>query len=80
MLGFMADAEDEKITLGDSELEHARWYNRRELHEAVECRAVKLPTPVSISYRLIEEWFDSGGGSRLRDFAVHYPKYEEKTK
>lgn len=60
MLGFTADAEDERITLGDSELEDARWFGRSELCEAVEARAVKLPTPVSISYRLIEEWLGVG--------------------
>ncbi len=58
MLGFTAEAEDDQITLGDSELEHARWFGRSELLEAVENGAVKLPTPVSISYRLIEEWLE----------------------
>lgn len=67
MLGFTADAEDDRITLGDSELEDARWFGRAELRESVENGAVKLPTPVSISYRLIEEWFDAEGPGRLRD-------------
>lgn len=58
MLGFTAEARDDQITLGDSELEHARWFGRSELLEAVENGAVKLPTPVSISYRLIEEWLE----------------------
>ncbi|MGC8493395.1 MAG: NAD(+) diphosphatase [Syntrophobacteraceae bacterium] len=58
MLGFTAEAEDDRITLGDSELEHAQWFGRSELLKAVENGAVKLPTPVSISYRLIEEWLE----------------------
>ncbi|MDR3567909.1 MAG: NAD(+) diphosphatase [Syntrophobacteraceae bacterium] len=60
MLGFTADAKDERITLGDSELEDARWFGRSELLEAVEKGEVKLPPPVSISYRLIEEWLKGG--------------------
>jgi NAD+ diphosphatase len=60
MLGFTADAENDSITLGDAELEDARWFSRSELRIAVANRAVKLPTPVSISYRLIEEWLENG--------------------
>ncbi|MGO9311186.1 MAG: NAD(+) diphosphatase [Syntrophobacteraceae bacterium] len=69
MLGFTADTEDEHITLGDKELEDARWFERRELQKAVENGVVKLSTPISISYRLIEDWFDSESPFRLRDFA-----------
>jgi NAD+ diphosphatase len=69
MLGFTADTDDEQITLGDNELEDARWFERRELREAVENGVVKLSTPISISYRLIEDWFDAESPFRLRDFA-----------
>ncbi|MCL5406713.1 MAG: NAD(+) diphosphatase [Deltaproteobacteria bacterium] len=78
MLGFTADAEDDRITLGDSELEDARWFGRRELQEAVEKRAVKLPTPVSISYRLIEDWFDAEGATRLRDIWGRHARFDKK--
>jgi NAD+ diphosphatase len=60
MLGFTADARDDAITLGDSELEDARWFGRSELLNAVEKGVVELPPPVSISYRLIEEWLRDG--------------------
>jgi NAD+ diphosphatase len=69
MLGFTADAEDEQISLDDKELEDARWFGRRELKEAVENGTVRLPQPVSISYRLIEDWFDAESAFCLRDFA-----------
>ncbi len=69
MLGFTAEAENELISLGDEELEEANWFGRRELIEAIEKGAVKLPTPISISYRLIEDWFDSDGPLRLQDLA-----------
>jgi NAD+ diphosphatase len=58
MLGFTAEAEDERISLRDKELEDARWFGRGELRQAVENGVVKLPTPVSISYRLIDGWFN----------------------
>ncbi|MGA2228712.1 MAG: NAD(+) diphosphatase, partial [Syntrophobacteraceae bacterium] len=69
MLGFTAEAVDERITLDDKELEEARWFGRGELQEAVENGTVKLPPPVSIAYRLIEDWFDAETPYRLRDFA-----------
>jgi NAD+ diphosphatase len=56
MLGFTAEAEAERIVLDESELEDARWFGRRELGQAVENGEVKLPSVVSISYRLIDEW------------------------
>ena len=56
MLGFTAEAEEDSITLGDCELEDARWFGRGELLDCVDKREIKLPPPVSISYRLIEEW------------------------
>jgi NAD+ diphosphatase len=61
MLGFTAEAEDESISLGDKELEDARWFARGELREAVENGSVRLSTPVSIAYRLIEDWFEGEG-------------------
>ena len=69
MLGFTAEAIDDRISLADWELEDARWFGRRELREAVEGGKVNLPQPVSISYRLIEDWFDKQSPFSLRDFA-----------
>jgi NAD+ diphosphatase len=64
MLGFTAEARDETIRLQD-ELEDARWFSRGELREALESGTVRLPTPLSISFRLIEHWFDLTGRDRL---------------
>lgn len=69
MLGFTAEVRDDLIRLGEEELEDARWFGRSQLREAVEKGELKLPTPVSISYRLIEDWFDEDSPFRLRDFA-----------
>ena len=70
MLGFTAEAETEKILLGDKELEDARWFSRRELQEAIEGGSLKLPSPISISRHLIEDWFDAESPVRLGDLAA----------
>jgi NAD+ diphosphatase len=58
MLGFMAEATDPDIALGD-ELEDARWFSRDELREAIARGELKLPPRISISRRLVQEWLDS---------------------
>jgi NAD+ diphosphatase len=71
MLGFTAQAVTRDILLGDDELEDARWFSRKELKEAIEHGAMKLPTKISIAYRLIEDWYDSGGNGSLRNIVDH---------
>ncbi len=63
MLGFMARAVSEEVRLNDCELEEARWFTRAELAGGT----VLFPSTQSISFRLIEQWFDTGGGPPLRD-------------
>jgi len=63
MLGFMAHAVTSQIHLRDQELEDARWFTRAELAST----DALLPPRQSISFRLIEHWFDAGGGKALRD-------------
>ncbi|MDE1924510.1 MAG: NAD(+) diphosphatase [Gammaproteobacteria bacterium] len=59
MLGFTARAVSTTIRLNDRELEDARWFTRAD----VAAGAVRLPLAQSISYALIEAWFDAGGTS-----------------
>ena len=63
MLGFTAHAVTTEIRLRDQELEDARWFTRADLVSD----GALLPPRQSISFRLIEHWFDAGGGARLRD-------------
>ena len=63
MLGFTAHALTQEIHLRDQELEDARWFSRAEL----ESGAALLPPSQSISFSLIESWFNAGGGRELRD-------------
>jgi NAD+ diphosphatase len=63
MLGFTAHAVTTAIHLKDQELEDAQWFTRADLGKG---RPI-VPPSVSISFRLIEHWFDAGGGPRLRE-------------
>ena len=63
MLGFTAHALTTEVHLQDQELEDARWFTRADLT----ANGALLPPRQSISFRLIEHWFDAGGGARLRD-------------
>jgi NAD+ diphosphatase len=62
MLGFVAQAATTQINLSDEELEDARWWSR----EDIATGKLSLPTPVSISFRLIETWYDAGAARPLR--------------
>ncbi len=55
MLGFRAEALDERLRIDPEELEDARWFSRDELCEP-ERRPVRLPNPDSIARFLIDEW------------------------
>jgi NAD+ diphosphatase len=63
MLGFTAHALNTEVRLRDEELEDARWFTRADLAS----NGTLLPPRQSISFRLIEHWFDAGGGGPLRD-------------
>jgi NAD+ diphosphatase len=71
MLGFMAKAASEVIRVDRDELEHADWFSRQEMQDKLERGTLKLPPRVSVSYRLISEWFDAGSHSPLKDIVVH---------
>lgn len=56
MLGFTAHAGTTEILRMDEELEDARWWTREEIAHG----AVALPITHSISFRLVEDWYNSG--------------------
>jgi NAD+ diphosphatase len=62
MLGFTAHARGTDIDLSDDELEDARWFTRAQLAAG----EIALPTTHSISFRLIEDWYDSDATTPLR--------------
>lgn len=63
MLGFVARASTRTIQLNDAELEDARWWTRGQIAAG----EMGLPPPHSISFRLIEDWYDNGAERPLRE-------------
>lgn len=63
MVGFIAHAATTAIDLGDAELEEARWVTREQLAAG----EIGLPFEHSISFRLIEEWYDAGAARPMRE-------------
>jgi NAD+ diphosphatase len=63
MVGFLAHAATTAIDLRDAELEEARWLTREQLAAG----EVAFPFRHSISFRLIEEWYDAGSPRPLRE-------------
>ena len=63
MLGFTARALTTEMELRDDELEDAQWFTRADLKSG----RPLVPPSVSISFRLIEHWFDRPAGRKLRE-------------
>jgi len=62
MIGFIAEADPEAEPKADEELEDVRWFTREEIAAG----HPGLPPPQSVSFRLIEEWYDSASDLPLR--------------
>lgn len=65
MLGFTARAAGRVITLGDGELEDARWFTAADIAGGLQDGSLRLSAQVSISYRLIEHWLRVRAGVEL---------------
>ena len=76
MLGFTAEAVDDTLCAGpecnDGELEDFRWFTRTEIRQGLEAGTFGLPSRSSISFRLIEDWFDAGDQGALAPLKLHY--------
>ena len=66
MLGFYANAKRQSlISLNDSELQDARWFTRQEIIDNVSATRLRLPSRISIAYRLLENWFNHNNDTTL---------------
>lgn len=63
MLGFLAHARAQEIHLTDAELEDARWLTRQQIATG----EIRMPFQHSISFRLIEDWYNEGASIPLRE-------------
>jgi NAD+ diphosphatase len=61
MLGFRAEAASTAIRCNDAELEHAAWFSRDDIANAVDA-GLMMPPSRSISYRLIRAWYEEEPG------------------
>lgn len=66
LLGFHATAEPETPQVEQDELEAADWFSRTQIAEGVEAGALRLPPPFTLSYRLLEAWYDQAAETPLR--------------
>lgn len=57
MLGFTARASGVELRPDGVEIAEAQWFTRDELAAAISAVDVRLPPPVSIARRLIEDWY-----------------------
>jgi NAD+ diphosphatase len=62
MIGFTATASPAAVAQPDEELEDVRWFTREDIASGFP----GLPFPQSVSFRLIEDWYDSGSSIPLR--------------
>jgi len=62
MIGFTATASATAVAKPDEELEDVRWFTREDIASGVP----GLPLPQSVSFRLIEDWYDAGSSVALR--------------
>jgi NAD+ diphosphatase len=62
MVGFIAETNPGSQPRADEELEDVRWFTREEIASG----HPGLPPPQSVSFRLIEEWYDSASEVPLR--------------
>jgi len=65
MIGFSAFASSSPITLRDHELEDAKWFTKDEIRTALIDGLLKLKSPVSLSFRLLEDCFDKNEKIKL---------------
>ena len=61
MLGFTATAAGRDIRLADGELEDARWFTAGDIANGLRDGSLRVSSPLSISYRLIEHWLCTRG-------------------
>lgn len=71
MLGFTARAADRHIQLRDGELEDARWFTPDEIVRGVGSGQLRLPSSVSVSWRLLEHWLRQRAGIELGELVEH---------
>lgn len=74
MLGFSARAADRRIMLGDGELAEARWFTAPQISDGLADGSLRLSPPLSVAYRLIEDWLQRSAGLALDALVARAPR------
>ena len=74
MFGFHAESLSRELTFHDGEIQDARWFNRDELLDAVAKGELHLSSSLSISYHLIEDWFNQQSDIPLTELVKQLAK------
>jgi len=68
MLGYTAEAQSETFNLEQDDIHDAQWLSAEELKQKIAEGTVSTPYPLSISYRLINDWFKQQTGISLKQY------------
>ena len=75
MIGYCAQTSDMTLDIEKDDLETAIWLNADELIEQMNTRRVILSPPISISHRLIEDWFMQQTGRSIKEWQNIKPEH-----
>jgi|YelNatPaOPRAMG01_1025707.scaffolds.fasta_scaffold00028_82 NAD+ diphosphatase len=70
MLGFKARAIDKNIFVDKKELEDAQWFSRNDIISKLKNKSLILSPKDSISFRLIQSWFDEDSNLNLEEIVL----------
>jgi NAD+ diphosphatase len=57
MLAYRAIATSTEVEMHDDEMTEVQWFSREEFISACIAGTLKIPSPVSIAFRLIQSWY-----------------------
>ena len=72
MLGYTAEATSDELDFEQDDIEHALWLDADELKVELTAGRISAPGELSISYRLIDDWFEAETGISLQTFKSSY--------
>ena len=75
MIGYSAQTSDMTLEIEKDDLEQAIWLNADELIEHMDTRNVILSPAISISHRLIEDWFMQQTGRSIKEWQDIKPEH-----
>ena len=75
MLGYTAEATTEAFDLEHDDIEQALWLTASEMKIKMTEGSVLTPPDLSISYSLINDWFQTQTGESLSEFKSSLPQY-----